>query len=1114
MSIQGFRPGSITRVRMKNFLTFDECEVSPGPKLNIVLGPNGTGKSSMTHAICLACGGSTGDVGRSNDLSKFVKQGKEEEESFAEVDIMSKNNTTITIRRVINAQNKGSKWFLNGQSSTQAAIKDLVASLSIDVDNLCSFMPQDKVGKFTQFTPREILHNTLKAIKPVSGQKSLHEEQMELSSIELNKGDLQRNLAAKQNAHAILNQEFESLRTEMDRLNRRKLLKEHAELYEIKALKIKADAITERQEATQAALDVANNKLATEREMLAPLEAKERDLKREQAKRQKTNESTQNKLKSAQVKLKSDKDNLQEVLDMRIIEASKEVESVDMIHHENLQRLNKLRGEEAQFRRQKDTAEEQCEKIRARLTEIDISINTDEVKVNDIQESSQELSHRAREKNELILTMTKSIAELQDFKQIYKNKLKSAGNQRDTVEAMEWMDKNVERLLSTGRLHEEVYGPVSMYCTVKDPACAVILEKVVPQYKLLSFIALNDNDANVLKAELRTRLKLKVDVITLKNQTAQNAPFSASTLDQYRTSIRLQGYLVDQVICPPIIRSFLCTMHGVHTVLWARNDGSPDLSSFFSRLSTESNSFSFFMHNTSTRNSLDIVHYSGKRSRYATPGQQPSISSIGVESYVNGLINSRDAGGDEDIADKKARLNSDISVAKNDLSKIESDLQRLRDQEQSIRHNIAEIRKEKTNLNKRLKLPQELNQKIERILHDITAVERTLHIDTDIEKKEKTAFYSKCMDAILANIESILSNSCDEMIDLDATNTISASLQDGLSESIRDVAQALRDAQSDITAAKAVVDEAKRNKDKAITERAKIEDKFKQLFVQYGGEDEFINTIYPKMMEKCPENSLGEVENRLVQINHELDSSVENPHLAERFEETRIQLDQMKQDLKVATEEFENADDTLKRRSQNWVTAVEAIQSKLNVSFGMYMEALSFQGQVQLVPKGTFDQYEMQMRVNFHTNSSLCDLSGTRHSGGERAVSTIMYLMALQDMTSAPFRVVDEINQGMDERNERLVFDRIVQSCCGDDQKPQYFLVSPKLLPGLRAMDNDDVTILLIWNGPGVKTKWQLPRILQEIRNRARLNGNELQLSNGAIGKRAVDDNEAYARKK
>ena len=48
-------------------------------------------------------------------------------------------------------------------------------------------------------------------------------------------------------------------------------------------------------------------------------------------------------------------------------------------------------------------------------------------------------------------------------------------------------------------------------------------------------------------------------------------------------------------------------------------------------------------------------------------------------------------------------------------------------------------------------------------------------------------------------------------------------------------------------------------------------------------------------------------------------------------------------------------------------------------------------------------------------------LDSHRQSGGERAVSTIFYLMALQSLARAPFRVVDEINQGMDPRNERYV---------------------------------------------------------------------------------------------
>ena len=78
--------------------------------------------------------------------------------------------------------------------------------------------------------------------------------------------------------------------------------------------------------------------------------------------------------------------------------------------------------------------------------------------------------------------------------------------------------------------------------------------------------------------------------------------------------------------------------------------------------------------------------------------------------------------------------------------------------------------------------------------------------------------------------------------------------------------------------------------------------------------------------------------------------------------------------------------------------------------------------------------------------------------------------MALQSLARSPFRVVDEINQGMDPRNERLVHSRIVEIACGQGPHnisandgellsataasggggSQYFLITPKLLPGLR----------------------------------------------------------------
>ena len=66
----------------------------------------------------------------------------------------------------------------------------------------------------------------------------------------------------------------------------------------------------------------------------------------------------------------------------------------------------------------------------------------------------------------------------------------------------------------------------------------------------------------------------------------------------------------------------------------------------------------------------------------------------------------------------------------------------------------------------------------------------------------------------------------------------------------------------------------------------------------------------------------------------------------------------------------------------------------------------------------------------------------------------------------------DRINQGLDDRNERLVFKRIVANSTApppsDDltnHSGQYFLITPKLLPNLYDMENEGVTILFVFNG-------------------------------------------------
>jgi hypothetical protein len=41
LKARGYKEGSIVRVHMHNFISYDDAVVFPGPKLNIILGPNG-----------------------------------------------------------------------------------------------------------------------------------------------------------------------------------------------------------------------------------------------------------------------------------------------------------------------------------------------------------------------------------------------------------------------------------------------------------------------------------------------------------------------------------------------------------------------------------------------------------------------------------------------------------------------------------------------------------------------------------------------------------------------------------------------------------------------------------------------------------------------------------------------------------------------------------------------------------------------------------------------------------------------------------------------------------------------------------------------------------------
>ena len=169
--------------------------------------------------------------------------------------------------------------------------------------------------------------------------------------------------------------------------------------------------------------------------------------------------------------------------------------------------------------------------------------------------------------------------------------------------------------------------------------------------------------------------------------------------------------------------------------------------------------------------------------------------------------------------------------------------------------------------------------------------------------------------------------------------------------------------------------------------------------------------------------------------------------------------------------------------AKKWKDALKPLVAKLHMKFGEYMGQMGCEGEVVLAEEpDDYEQWGLVLRVRFREGTTLQPLQAKVQSGGERSVSTILFLMGLQSTVASPFRAVDEINQGMDERNERLVFSRIV----ANSANVQYFLVTPKLLPGLTAMEMEHVTVLFVFNAPELLPfdKWSVKGFLEAARRK------------------------------
>lgn len=104
-------------------------------------------------------------LGRAKDVSEYVKHGCQE--ALIEIELAAdpkRHRRNPVIRCNIKREGNKSFFSLNGKPSNKKNVVEFCKSFSIQIDNLCQFLPQDKVVEFAQMNPIELLRSTQRAV--------------------------------------------------------------------------------------------------------------------------------------------------------------------------------------------------------------------------------------------------------------------------------------------------------------------------------------------------------------------------------------------------------------------------------------------------------------------------------------------------------------------------------------------------------------------------------------------------------------------------------------------------------------------------------------------------------------------------------------------------------------------------------------------------------------------------------------------------------------------------------------------------------------------------------------------------------------------------------------
>ena len=1039
---------------MINFQKYSDCIIRPGPYMNMIIGPNGTGKSTIVAAIALGLGSSPSVVGRSKNSAEFIKY----KTSQATIELVLKSENVensislapfVVIKRIMRRVSEfecSSDWFINGNAVNQQKVIQLAQELGVQISNLCQFLPQDKVSEFAQMSPEQMLITTMTATSSEETCKQYEqllqkkkEERKLNQSLQNDKINLDNNQRALTKLQTLKQRalERESRRKRIEILKRKRpwLLYQQARR-NFMDLKQKKDQIKSEFEA---ATIETNQEISLK---IVEIESRLKDSAKKMKKFTKKVLENRNDVE----KLQSEISHVALQIDGKKREILRERAMIQKTRNQYEADRNELMGIEKDYERisqeiatgRSDVSVEAADKEIRRLNEEKDEI---EIKISNLTSVQQEIAARSTKWRNLEVNARTKMDEIKNVRSRRLDALSRLNP--STYAAYNWLQEN------KNQFQGEIIGPLAIEFNVKMDKMARTVESLISKSILVSFVCTNGVDFNNFM-DVADRNNWRTNIIELGNYVEGTQMPKCPWAQKELKNLGFDCIVGDLLEGPEMALWTLCENAKTHLI--------PVSFGGNSNINVEAcEKFRGLVKFASTESQFEI-----KRSRYNE--NDIAIRSVPLKpSFILSGTNSSDL---PELQQKIDLARSNLQIEQENMREIlkklnleELAMSRLKDllNECHAQKNMARIKQAEL---KKLELNRE---KLRKSVHESLEFLKRQTDNEDSLNELTTLFRHKA--ELLENINKALKRLHEsvQITCLEEMNRQIETLELQKLEKARNQLQGQHDylrkqlesIEKDLSTAKEKAQVALQ-----VAEMQEITSEIKEAFSEITDD---LNVLEDEILaEEVQLNASGSGTGEQFGKNHmdeleQLIATIQNSDL-------RIQS------AKKSIEELQNQ---MQEIGEIWRCSITENIRIINEKFVDFFDKISCRGEISLgIPEDVtnFDAYTLVIKVAFRASEDLQRLTGQRQSGGEKSVSTILYLLSLQELSRAPLRVVDEINQGMDVENERKVHALIVQAATNAStatrRRSQYFLITPKLLTGLEY--HEKMHILCIFNGLGV----------------------------------------------